>query len=256
MDQIQEINIKCFHPDLINPTPQNYKDSGVGGTKIVVIGKANTGKSTLIKYLMASKSDLIPTCMVVSGTEDSNKFYSSFVPNIFIHDHYSDHNMQNIIKRQKIGLNYLEPEAVWSLLLLDDCTEDRKIFNSPTQQALYKNGRHWKLFYILSLQHATDIPPAIRTNVDGVFIFRETNENNLNSIYKNYASVIPKFDLFKQVMQQVTGDYTALYIDNTSQDNNWVNNVYWFKAPYSDNGMGDVRFGCDEAWKYNRERCA
>ncbi len=69
--------------------------------------------------------------------------------------------------------------------------------------------------YILSLQHATDIPPAIRTNVDGVFIFRETNENNLKNIYLNYAGVIPKFEIFKAYMTQVTGDYTALIsIDN------------------------------------------
>ncbi len=70
------------------------------------------------------------------------------------------------------------------VLLLDDCTEDKKIFSSKWQQSLFKNGRHWKLLYITFSSHATDIPPAIRTNVDGVFIFRETNENNLKTIIK------------------------------------------------------------------------
>jgi len=251
---MEHLELKCFDPDCLNPTSANCKDPKVGGSKIVVIGKANTGKSTLIKSLIKAKSDIIPTGMVVSGTEDSNKFYSKFFPDVFIHNKYSDELIQSYIRRQKICLNYAEPEAVWSLLLLDDCAEDKKIFNGETQRALFLNGRHWKMFYILSLQHSTDIPPAIRSNVDGVFILRETNQANLENLYKNYASVIPTFNLFKKLMHDVTGDYTALYINNMSQDNDWKNNVYWYKAPYDEHD--NFRFGCNEIWEHNRHRCA
>ncbi len=47
----------------------------------------------------------------------------------------------------------------------------------------------------------------------------------------NYAGVIPKFEIFKAYMTHVTGDYTALYIDNSAQDNGeWYEHVYYWKV--------------------------
>ena len=242
----KEIKLKCFSPDLLNPTRNNYLEKNQGGSKVIIIGKANTGKSTLIKYLIQSKCDLLPTGLVMSGTEDSNKFYASMFPDQFIYNEYNENAVLRLIDRQKKCLEHLEPEAQWALLLLDDCTENKRIFYTPTQESLFKNGRHWKLFYILSLQHAMDIPPSIRTNVDGIFIFREVNDNNLVNIWKNYAGVIPSLHLFKQVMNQVTGDYTAIYINNMSQINSdWTENVYWCKAPLI-NDENLYKFGCRE----------
>lgn len=243
-------DIKPFDPNLINPCENNFKTKG--GSKIVVIGKAGTGKSTLVRHLLLTKRNIIPVATVISGTEDSNSFYSNVFPSLFIHDEYNEGIIKNVIKRQKYALehNLVNP---WAILLLDDCTEDKKIFSTSSQQALFKNGRHWKLLYILSLQHATDIPPAIRTNVDGVFLFRETNENNLQNIYKNYASVIPKFELFKEFMSQVTGDHTALYIDNASQDGSWHEHVYYWKVP-NDLREEEMKFGCHEYKEYGNLR--
>jgi energy-coupling factor transporter ATP-binding protein EcfA2 len=243
-----EYEIKPFDPNIINPSTNNIRD----GSKIVVIGKAGTGKSTLIKYLLYLKSTFIPAGICVSGTEDSNNFYSenNFIPPLFIYDEYDEDIIKKFIRRQKIANTHIENP--WAFLLLDDCTEDKKIFSSKYQQSLFKNGRHWKIFYILSLQHATDVPPAIRTNVDGVFLFRETNENNLKNIYQNYAGVIPTFDLFKSYMTQVTGDYTALYIDNRSQDTqSWQDHVYYWKVPVLES---EETMGCFEYQNFSEQR--
>lgn len=248
--KIQTYDIKPFDADLINPREDNY--NSVGGSKIVVIGKAGTGKSTLIRYLLFLKRSIIPVGVVVSGTEASSGFYSEVFPPLFIHDEYDEEIIQKFIKRQKYANEYI-PNNPWAVLLLDDCTEDKKIFSSKWQQSLFKNGRHWKLFYILSLQHSTDIPPSIRTNVDGVFIFRETGENNLKNIYTNYAGVIPSFEIFKAYMSQVTGDYTALYIDNAAQDSGeWHEHVYYWKVPQLD--ARDMKFGCHEYSEFGKQR--
>jgi energy-coupling factor transporter ATP-binding protein EcfA2 len=248
--KIQTYDIKPFDADLINPREDNY--NSVGGSKIVVIGKAGTGKSTLIRYLLFLKRSIIPVGVVVSGTEASSGFYSEVFPPLFIHDEYDEEIIQKFIKRQKYANEYI-PNNPWAVLLLDDCTEDKKIFSSKWQQSLFKNGRHWKLFYILSLQHSTDIPPSIRTNVDGVFIFRETGENNLKNIYANYAGVIPSFEIFKAYMSQVTGDYTALYIDNAAQDSGeWHEHVYYWKVPQLD--ARDMKFGCHEYSEFGKQR--
>ncbi len=53
MSDTQEYSIKPFDANLINPREDNFNT--VGGSKIVVIGKAGTGKSTLIRYLLFLK---------------------------------------------------------------------------------------------------------------------------------------------------------------------------------------------------------
>lgn len=251
----EEFRVQPFKDSLINPSQHNHET--VGGSKIVVIGKAGTGKSTLIRYLLYLKRNIFPAGVLVSGTEESNKFYSEIIPDLFIYNEYNEDIIKSVISRQKHALNY-NIENPWLFLLLDDCTEDKSIFNKPLQQALFKNGRHWKLLYILSLQHGTDIPPAIRTNVDGVFIFRETNENNLKNIYLNYASVIPKFEIFKTYMTAITGDFTALYIDNATQTGEWHEHIYHCKVPdmYTSRNIEgrQMQLGCHEFIEFSKQR--
>jgi len=239
----EEYQINQLDFDIINPNSTNYTTS-IGGSKIVIIGKPGTGKSTLIKYLLYTKSDLIPVGICISGTEESNKFYSNFIPPLYIYNEYDEEIIKRFIMRQKEAISN-KCENPWSFLLIDDCAEDKKIFTSKYQNFLYKNGRHLKFLYILSLQYANDIPPALRTSVDGIFLFRDTNENNLKKIYNNYAGIIPTYDLFKEYMAQVTGDYTALYIDNANQGNGeWSDHVYYFKVP--DDFNNEVNIGCHE----------
>lgn len=247
-----DCDVECFDLNKINPTRENFK-TNIGGSKIVIIGKPGTGKSTLIANIFYEKSDIIPVALVTSGTEDSNKFYEKFVPSAFIHYEYDENIIQQFVKRQKYAVAHLKDLNPWAILLLDDCTDDKSVFKSKLQNALFKNGRHWKMLYILSLQHSTDIPPSIRTSVDGVFIFRETNENNLQNIYKNYAGVIPKYEYFKIYMNKLTENYTAIYIDNTSQTNKWQDCVYYYKASHEIVTKG-FAFGCDEYKEFSETR--
>lgn len=209
----------------------------------------NTGKSTLIKSLLYSKKHIFPVAMAMSGTEDSNGFYSKFIPETFIFNNYDEEQIQKVINRQKIAKKHLENP--WCAMILDDVTEDPAVFRRPLQQGLYKNGRHWKLWYILVLQYALDIRPAMRQNVDGVFILKTTTVQNRKVMYDNYASVIPDFDLFCRLLDYFTENYGCLYIHNTAQVNDWRENVYWYKAkPVPDN----FKLGCDEFWDFHEQR--
>ena len=53
------MRIKELDPDIIPPVTKRFRDPNYnGGSKIVVVGKPGTGKSTLIKALLYSKKHI------------------------------------------------------------------------------------------------------------------------------------------------------------------------------------------------------
>ena len=249
MSEQQIIRLKELNLDMIQPSTSTFMNEEQGGSKIIVIGKPGTGKTVLISSILYAKKHIIPVGMAMSGTEDSNGSYKKIMPSTFIFNSYNEEKVEEFIKRQKIARQHLENP--WALLILDDCTDEPSLFRKPLQQGLYKRGRHWKMLYILSLQYGMDVRPVIRTNVDGTFILREPNLRNRKVMYENYAGVIPTFNIFCDILDQITDDYTALYIHNATRTNNWTDCVFWYKAQIPPE---DFKFGCQEYWDFHFSR--
>ena len=128
---INELNLEQIYPNSIN-----FENKDQGGSKIVVIGKPGTGKTTLITDLLYHKKHIFPIGLVVSGTEDSNGHYSQIFPSNFVHNKLYNNLIQNFIDRQKLSKKYLANP--WSILILDDCTDNPKLFNDPLYQGIFK----------------------------------------------------------------------------------------------------------------------
>ena len=247
---MQTIEIKELDPEIIPPYTDRFEDPKYnGGTKLVVIGKPGTGKSTLIKALLYSKKHIFAVAMAMSGSEDSNHAYKGMMPSTFVFNEYSEDKIKDFIKRQKLAAQHLQNP--WAVMILDDCTDDPRIFNKPIQHALYKKGRHWNMMYILSLQYAMDVKPVIRTNVDGVFILREPLLKNRKSLYENYASIIPDFTTFCDLMDHLTDDFCCMYIHGSTTTNNWQDCVYYWKAPFVSD---DWKLGAPGYWAFHEQR--
>ena len=108
------------------------------------------------------------------------------------------------------------------------------------------------MLFILSLQYCMDIPPVIRTNVDGTFILREPNMKNRHKLWENYAGIFPDFTMFCDVMDQITDDYTALYIHNATTSNRLEDCVYYYRA--EELPPSNFRFGCVDYWEFHNQR--
>lgn len=247
MEKIKTLSIHELNIDMIRPNTESIKGD-LGGTKLTIIGKPGSGKSVLIKYILHCKKHIIPAAVIVSGSEESNHFYSKIFPELFIFEQYKKEIIENIYKRQKLAIEHFDHP--WLVLVMDDCMDDVRIFNDPVMIGLFKNSRHWNLLSIFANQYVLDFKPCIRSNIDGVFIFREPNNTNREKIYKNFASIIPTYDLFCILMNELTTDYTCIYINNQTNSNNWVECVFWMKAEIVD----DFKFGAEDYVQFAETR--
>jgi len=228
------------------------------GPVVVLIGRRDTGKSILVRDLLFHHRD-IPIGTVISGTEAGNGFYAAHVPKLFIHDEYNTGIIENILKRQKtvikevnkqIQVNRVSKIDPRAFVILDDCLYDNTWARDKMMRLLFMNGRHWKVFLIITMQYPLGIPPTLRTNIDYVFILREPYIANRKRIYENYAGMFPTFESFCQVMDQCTENYECLVIDNNVKSNKLSEQIFWYKANLDI--RNDFKLGSKEFWDMSK----
>jgi hypothetical protein len=225
---------------------RRFDPTKIGSDKVcVVIGKRGTGKSTLVTDLLYHKRN-IPVGVVMSATEEGNHYYKQFVPDLFIYGDYSKETIEKVIARQKklVAINKTEP----AFILLDDCMYNKTFMKDTCIRQCFMNGRHWKIFFLLTMQYCMDLSPDLRANVDYVFVLRENVIQNRERLYKSFFGVFPSFDLFNKVMSACTENYECLVLDNTSKSNKLEDCVFYYKAPI----RKGFRIGSDAIWKYHQ----
>jgi len=205
---------------------------------VVFIGKRNTGKSYCMKDIMCYNRD-IPVGVVVSPTERANGYFEKFIPKMLIYDELEEKIVSKFLSRQinitkdrkkeleKHGSSTIDPRAFF---ILDDCMYNKAVTKDKNIRCIFMNGRHYKIFLLITMQHGLGLPPDLRSNIDYVFIFRNNIVKEREKIYNHYAGMFPTFDVFNQVMNQCTENFECLVIDNKIQSNNINDNVYWYKA--------------------------
>lgn len=224
---------------------------------VVFIGKRRTGKSFLLKDLLFYHQD-IPVGTVISPTESCNKFYSDIIPPLFIHDEFQTGIVHNVLKRQMKIINKMDkkdPEYMnadpRTVLVFDDCLYDSSWSKDKWVRYVFMNGRHLKIFFLITMQYAMGIPPNLRTNIDYTFVCRENNLANRKRLFEQYAGVFHTFEMFCQVMDQCTENYECLVFNNISKSNKLEDQVFWYKAESHDDEH--FRLGADIFWQHHQE---
>lgn len=222
---------------------------------VIMLGKRRTGKSFLCKDLLSYHSN-VPTGVVISGTESSNRFYSDIFPPLFIYDDYKPEIITNIVNRQKKVIRNnnnarpgqeVDPRMIF---IMDDCLYDDRWTRDVNIRSIFMNGRHMKIMFIFTMQYPLGVPPVLRANIDYIFILREQIVNNRKRIYDNYCGMLPSFDIFCSVLDQTTEDFECLVVDNTSRSNKIEDQIFYYKAE----DAPPFTIGSKEQWDKSNRR--
>jgi len=231
---IMDIQIKEFNPKSIDPC-----------RVCVFVGKRGTGKSSLVTDILYHQRK-IPMGVVMSGTEESNEHYKKHIPDLFIYGDYEPDVVSKIIQNQREAVKGKNPQPCF--MLLDDCMYDNKWTRDKDIRGIFMNGRHWKILFMITMQYCMDLPPALRANIDYVFILRENIIQNREKLWKNFFGIFPTFDSFSEVMNACTENYECLVLDNTSKSNKIEDVVFWYKAKVG----RQFKMGSKELWEHHK----
>lgn len=217
-------------------------------SKVAVIGKPGTGKSSLLKDLLYQHRSKFPIGLIMSETNQMSGDFKGMVPDLYVYDEYNQESMDNLVLRQKrmVRLNGEGHVDNFAFALVDDCMDDTSWVNHKTTKGIFKNGRHWDLFFLLAMQYCLGIPPTLRTCLDYIFILREPNIRNRKQLWENYASIFPTFAMFCDALDDLTQDYHCMVVKNRVLSNKIEDVVFWYKAKL----RKPFRIGRPEWWAY------
>ena len=233
------LSLKCFDP-------KKMQDDAV----TLVIGRRRTGKSWIARDILYHKHHL-PVGVVMSGTEEGNGFYKDYVPDSFVFNKFDPEMLRVIMARQRKLVHKKHPYPN-AFVVLDDCAYDKKIFSGATPlREMFMNGRHWKLFTLITLQYVMDMPPDLRQNIDYVIVLKDMIKKNLKKLHDNFFGMIEDFNQFVEIMKQVTENHGALVLDNTSDSNEITDCLFWYKAHPRTFKMGAANFWTEHDKRYN-----
>jgi len=221
-----EIPIKEFNMSMIQPD-----------SVCVYVAKRNSGKSTLIKDTLFYHQD-IPVCTVISPSEEESPFFSKFIPPMFVHYEYNSQLLDRVIERQKNIITKVNEDPITNrnvdtrmVVVMDDCLYDKRAWSKDVNiRRIFMNGRHLKLFYLLTMQYPLGIGPELRSNVDWVFLLRVNNVKDKERLYDYYAGFFPNFAIFEQVFDQLTENYGCMVINNNAKSSKIEDCVFRYRA--------------------------
>lgn len=244
------VKIRKFNP--VKQLPKSFT--------AIVVGPPKSGKTFSIAHLMYLLEHRYPTASVACGTEDSQGTFGDFCPKLFVNNVYDEEEQLNHVKRQKLVIR--EGGEPHHFEVIDDCSDDPKIYKSKLMVGAFKNGSQWwKRAFVMGMQYGQDFPPGIRKSVSFVILFREPEPNEREKLYKNFGGICGTYKNFCDLMDQFTGDHQCLVIVKQSLSNNLEDCIFWWKADGFKHKDGSFKpypegwkYGCDEYKEWHKKR--
>lgn len=239
-------------PDEVNIPEFRPEDMPISCT-LICIGPPGSGKSSFMENMAYYKKHIYPVGRVFIAEEDGYKKYCDIFPPLFVSNYWDELEERQHVKRQRTCKLENGPNCVsnFAINIVDDATDDTKVFNTPLFKSLFKIGsQHWDQLFMLGTQYAIDLPPEIRMSVSYVAIGREVEEGNRQKLYKNFGGIVGSYKRFCDLMDQIAGEFTFLVIKKRSQSNNLEDCVSFYQTKQ----LKKWKFGCKEYRQWHEDR--
>ena len=234
-------------PDLQEFDPSQMKIDAT----IVAVGKRRTGKTWVFRNIMYLFKDKFQAGLIISQTDELNKFWRDYVPKKYIFNKYDPEILHAVFRRQKKILNDVnktdaekDAEAPF-FILLDDVISDQRLKYDEALMELFVAGRHYRLFVLITTQYAKAITPTLRGNTDYCFMMKCLQQRQLEAPWEDFGSFLTK-DAFAQIINAYTEDNEVLTV-NTCPDTEVdpLSMLGWWKAI----DPGPFKMGSEEFWR-------
>ena len=212
---------------------------------VVNFGMRRTGKSTLARHILYEFRNEFPRALVMSDTDALNRFYRKYVPTEHIIRGVNKKILHNVLQLQKKFMKLLldEYESLDNipeellldcrlLIVADDVIQnEEEIRFNPPLNAVFVNGRHYRVFFLLNTQYEKAIPPNMRNNVDVAFMFYCENIDAVDHLWRLFGSSLDK-KMFGALLYKYTRNYmTLVSVRSTITQSLALNNrLFWFRA--------------------------
>ncbi len=185
-----------------------------------IIGKVDSGKSTVVKYLIYNHQakpfyERFEIIMVCSKTKFNHAY--DFVPKEWVHSRYNKRAISNLMKIQASARDQgFEPLP--ACIIFDDCLNAGH-YKTEFFTDLVSNRRHYNISIIFCTQFLnTQIPTLMRENSDLVFVFKQFTKPSLKGVYDAWG--ILYFDGWYEYLSWMKDlkRYCFILIDTREED--------------------------------------
>lgn len=211
--EIQKFNVESIKPNRM----------------LLLVGRRGTGKSTLMYDLMYRLQKRFDFGCAMTPTLSSAEDFKQYLPSgLVFEDGYDVEQLKRMINVCKELKRRKKRKS--SVMLLDDCMADKKLFRGETIRDMALNGRHYDITFVNALQYLMDIGPDLRTQFDYVFVLKESITANKERLHKYFFGMFEKKDDFYKVLDKCTENNECLVLDQTRPTSRISDCVFYYKA--------------------------
>lgn len=206
---------------------------------ILLVGKRNTGKTTLTRDLMHHMRNRLDLVVGMNPTEMANHNLEFFIPKALIYHAFSDEKLSHILEWQRRCV--ANDKAMKLGFVMDDCMSEqtagaggkkKKVMGSTDINKVFKLGRHLKLFYINAMQYIKDAPPDVRGNVDLLFAFNTTSGSEREKLWKEYFAMFKSYKDFSKVFDTCAQGYDCIVLDTRRASQKASDCIFYYRATH------------------------
>lgn len=228
-----DVNLQRFDPCKI------HRDGFVA-----IIGKRRIGKTTIMENL--GNALAFPRAIALCGSQGSIEHFKKFIPECYVHRGTIEILRYIIDEREKqVKANPdLPTSELETLLYIDDMACSREFMYSKEMKRLAMNGRWLRFCVVISVQYLMEMSPALRINLDYIFVTREPSRVNRRKLWENWGGCCPTLGHFELFLEKCTQKRGCLVIDCTAETTTYEDFFSHYRANPSLPAwqLGDLQF--------------